>query len=33
MKIVIVGGGPAGCMAALTIKKQFEDYEVLIIEK
>ena len=33
MKIIIIGGGPAGMMAAITAKKNHPDYEVMLLEK
>ena len=33
MKIVIIGGGPAGIMAAISAKTNYPNYEVIIIEK
>ena len=33
MKIIIIGGGPAGMMAAITAKKNYPDYEVMLLEK
>ncbi len=33
MKIAIVGGGPAGIMAAISAKTNYPNYEVIILEK
>ena len=33
MKVVIIGGGPAGMMAAISCKKNNPSYDVVIIEK
>ena len=33
MKIVIIGGGPAGIMAAISAKENHPEDEVVILEK
>ena len=32
-KVLIIGGGPAGCAAAHQISTLGDDYEVLVVEK
>ena len=33
MKVVIIGGGPAGMMAAISCKEHNQNYDVVILEK
>ena len=33
MKYIVVGAGVAGCMLALTLKRNFSDSEVVLLEQ
>lgn len=33
MKVIVIGGGPAGLVASISIKKHHPDYQVILLEK